>query len=100
MAREVWLALREFRERSRGDVAAALTYYAVVAVFPALIVVGAMVGVAGHHPETTNELLDLVERIGPAAAADTLRGTIEGVVRNRGGATALVGLGLAGRPGR
>jgi membrane protein len=89
-------AVREFREDNITDWAAGLTYYAVLALFPALIALIALVGVFGQHPQTTNAILDTIEQVGPEGAVDTFRDTVTGVVQNRGGAGALLGLGLIG----
>ena len=66
-------AVREFREDNVTDWSAALTYYAVLALFPALIVLVALVGLVGQHPQTTNAILDVVSEVGPEGAADTSR---------------------------
>ena len=86
--------ISEVRDDNLTDWAAALTYYAVLALFPGLIVFVAIVGLVGQHPETTNSLLDIVRDVGPASAVDTFRGPIEGVVKSSGGAGALLGIGL------
>ncbi len=86
--------ISEVRDDNLTDWAAALTYYAVLALFPGLIVLIAILGLAGQHPETTNALLDIVRDVGPASAVDTFRGPIESVVKSSGGAGALLGLGL------
>ena len=41
-------------------------------------------------------MLDVVGQIGPQSAVETLKGTVEGVVKNSGGAGALLGVGLVG----
>src|SRR3954447_9312965 len=87
-------AFAEFRDDDMQTWAAALTYYAVLSLFPALIVLVALIGLVGQYPKTSNEILNIVGSIGPKSAVDTLRGTIEGVVRNKGGAGALLGFGL------
>jgi membrane protein len=87
---------REFRDDNLTDWAAALTYYAVLALFPALIVLVALVGLLGQYPQTTNALLDIVDRVGPSSAVDTFRGPVEGVVKSKGGAGALLSIGLLG----
>jgi len=88
---------REFKEDNLTDWAAALTYYAVLALFPALLALVALVGIFGQYPQTTNALLDIVRQIsGNDSALDGLKETIDGIVRNKGGAGALLGLGLAG----
>jgi membrane protein len=89
-------SLREYKDDNLSDWAAALTYYAVLALFPALLVLVAVVGLFGSYPETTNELLKIVRQVGPSSAVDTFRAPIEGVVRNKGGAGALLGFGLLG----
>jgi membrane protein len=86
--------VREFREDNLTDWAAALTYYAVLAIFPGLIVLVAILGLVGQHPETTNALLDIVDDIGPDSAVETFRGPIESVVKSNSGAGALLGVGL------
>jgi membrane protein len=85
--------LREYKEDNLTDWAAALTYYSVLSVFPAMLVLVALLGLWGQYPRTVNMLLDIVGELGPSSAVDTFRGPIEGVVRNKGGAAAVVGIG-------
>jgi len=98
--RDWWAVLRrtarEFRDDNLTDWAAALTYYAVLSLFPALIVLVAILGLVGRHPETTDALLDIVDQLGPQSAVDSFRGAIESVVKSNASAGALLGLGLAG----
>jgi membrane protein len=89
-------SVREFREDNLTDWAAALTYYAVLSIFPALVVLVALVGLLGQYPETTNSILDIIDKLGPSSTVDTFRGPIEGVVKSKGGAGALLGFGLVG----
>jgi membrane protein len=77
------------------DWAAALTYYAVLSLFPALIVLVALLGMFGQQG-AVDELLKVVEDVGSKQAAEVVRGPLEGVIANRGGAGTLLGLGLAG----
>src|SRR5690606_1978074 len=44
----------------------------------------------------TDAILDVVGQVGSEDTVDTVRDTVEGVVANRGGAGALLGLGLIG----
>jgi membrane protein len=87
-------AFAEFRDDDMLVWAAALTYYGVLSLFPALLVLVALIGLVGEYPRTSDTILDVVASIGPDSAVQTLRGTIEGVVRDKGGAGALLGLGL------
>jgi membrane protein len=88
--------VREFQEDHLADWAAALTYYGVLSIFPALIVFVALLGIFGEHPRTTDALLAIVEDISPGTTAQTVREPIVQVVQSKGGAGALLGLGLVG----
>jgi membrane protein len=88
---------REFKDDNLTDWAAALTYYAVLALFPALLALVALVGIFGQYPQTTNAMLDIARQVsGNDSALNGLKDTIDGIVRNKGGAGALLGFGLAG----
>src|SRR2546421_10925373 len=88
---------KEFSNDDLTDWAAALTYYAVLALFPALIVLVALVGLFGQYPKTTDSLLHILGDVGvPSKTTDSLKGTINNIVTNKGGAGALLGVGLLG----
>src|SRR3954464_688938 len=89
--------LKEFSNDNLTDWAAALTYYAVLAMFPALLVLVALVGLFGQYPQTTDALIDILRqvRVDPAAL-DSISKTINDIVQNKGGAGALLGVGLLG----
>jgi membrane protein len=88
--------VRKAKDDNLTDWAAALTYYAFLALFPALIVLVALLGIFGQYPETTDRLLKIVASLGPPSAVDALREPVTSVVREKGGAGALLGLGLLG----
>ncbi len=87
----------EFREDNLTDWAAALTYYGLLALFPALIVLVSLLGLFGDPKSTTDTLTEMISALGPESAADTFAGPIESITSNRGGAgvALLVGLALA-----
>src|ERR687891_2386739 len=70
---------REFKEDNLTDWAAALTYYAVLSVFPALIALISIVGLVADPATITRVLTDTVSSLGPKSAIDTFRGPIESV---------------------
>jgi membrane protein len=87
--------VKEFQEDNITDWAAALTYYSVLALFPALLALVALVGIVGEYPQTTNSILNILTDAGAdPSTVDKLRSTINGVVQNKGGAGALLGFGL------
>jgi membrane protein len=83
-----------FRRDNVTDWAAALTYYSVLSIFPALIVLVAIVGLVGQYPQTTDALLRIVDDLGPSSAVDTFRGPIESIVQHKGSAGILLIGGL------
>jgi membrane protein len=86
--------VKEFKADNLTDWAAALTYYAVMALFPALIVLVALVGLFGQFPQTTNSLIAILKQVGvQKSITDTATTTINGVVQSKGGAGALLGVG-------
>jgi len=87
--------ISEFQDDNLTDWAAALTYYAVQALFPALLVLVALLGLLGNAG-TVNDLLGIVRTVGSTSAVDTIRPAINGVVASKGGAGALLGIGLLG----
>jgi membrane protein len=78
--------LKEFSEDNLTDWAAALTYYGVLALFPALIALLSIVGLLTDPQQLTEALTAVV----PAQAASTLTPVIEQLAGN----TAPVGFGL------
>lgn len=87
----------EFQEDNMTDWAAALTYYGLLSLFPALIALVSILGIFGDPESTTRSLTDIVTSIGPSSAADTFSGPIESITSNRSSAGILffVGLGTA-----
>lgn len=89
--------VNEFRDDNMTDWAAALTYYGLLALFPALIALVSILGLFGDPESTTSSITDIVTALGPQTAADTFQGPIESVTSNRSAAGVLffVGLGTA-----
>ena len=87
--------LTEFKEDELTDRAAALTYYAVLSLFPALIALVSIVGVVGDPRTVTTAMTKLISQIGPASAVDTFKGPIEGLTKSSGTAGILLIVGIA-----
>jgi membrane protein len=87
--------LTEFREDNLTDQAAALTYYAVLSVFPALVAMIALVGLVSNPQTITKELTKLASSIGPASAAQTFKGPIASLAHGSGATGILLILGVA-----
>ena len=86
--------VREFGDDQCTDLAAALTYYAVLALFPGAIALLSIVGLVGDRRETVDTLLDILRDVGASSAADTLEPTLVALASNESAGLALV-IGLA-----
>ncbi|MEO8687395.1 MAG: YihY/virulence factor BrkB family protein [Solirubrobacteraceae bacterium] len=87
--------MAEFSEDNLTDSAAALTYYAVLSIFPALLAMISIVGLVGDPKTIIKVLTDVVSSVGPASAVDTFKGPIEGLTRSSGTAGIMVIVGIA-----
>ena len=85
-----------FQDDSVTDIAAALTYYSVLALFPGLLALVSIVGLFGDPQDTTEMLNEIIRDVGPSTASDTFQGPIESLTRNREAAGVLFVAGLAG----
>jgi membrane protein len=86
----------EFRADGVTNLAAALTYRAVLSLLPALIALIALLGVLGQYPQTYRAVLNVIGRVAPQSTVHAIQGPLHGVVANKGGAGALLGIGLLG----
>ena len=86
---------REFLDDECTDLAAALTYYAVLAMFPAAVALLSLVGLVGRGRESVDTVLAILRDVGASSVADTLEPTLVELSVGRGAGIALV-LGLAG----
>ena len=89
-------ALAEFQRDQCTDLAAALTYYSVLSIFPAILALVSLLGVFGQGESTTQALLDIVRQLGQADAAQQLEEPVRAMVGGSGAGFALVlGIGAA-----
>jgi membrane protein len=97
-ARGWWAALkrtfREFREDNLTDRAAALTYYSVLAIFPALIVLVSILGLVGES--ATKPLIDNLGTVAPGPAKQIFTNAIKNLQGDQGAAGVLFVVGLLG----
>jgi membrane protein len=88
-------AFDQFRSDNLTDWAAALTYYGLLSLFPALIALVSVLGLVGDPETTTRKVTEVITEIGPDSAAETFRGPVESVASSRGTAGFAFVLGLA-----
>ena len=100
LPRETWTdtlkrTVTEFRDDKMNHWGAALTYYAVLSIFPALLVLVSLVGLFADPERVTNVLTDTVSQLGPETAARTFQGPIESITGSRGTAGIMLIVGAA-----
>jgi len=88
--------LREFSRDQCTDLAAALTYYAVLAIAPALLAVVSVLGLVGNPEKMVADVLKIVGDVGPSSAVDSLKPILDRLTQAPSAGLALVfGLVLA-----
>jgi len=85
--------IKEFQRDNLTDWAAALTYYGVLAIFPAIIALISIIGLIG--PSATQPILDNLKTLAPGPANDILSGAVKQVAGSRGGASVAFFVGIA-----
>ncbi|MGW7333436.1 YihY/virulence factor BrkB family protein [Streptomyces sp. NPDC054840] len=100
MPKRSWMAtlrgtLKEFKDDELADRAAALTYYGVLALFPALLVLVSLLGIAGES--ATKQVLDNLQKLAPGSARDVISNAVQQIQGNAGigSLVAIVGLAVA-----
>ncbi|GAA2408259.1 YihY/virulence factor BrkB family protein [Streptomyces glaucosporus] len=84
--------VREFRDDRLTDRAAALTYYGTLSLFPALLVLVSLLGVAGES--ATEQVLDNLRRLAPGSVRDILMDAVRQLQGNGGTGSVLAVAGL------
>lgn len=88
-------AFFEFTRDQCTDLAASLTYYAVLALFPALLALISLLGVFGQGPQTVDQIMEIGRQFVPAEAMAQIKPVIDQMVNTKSAGFALVA-GLLG----
>jgi len=86
--------IKEYKADNLPDLAAALTYYGVLAIFPMLIVLVSILGLIGNS--VTQPLIDNLGKVAPGAAKQIFTSAIHNIQSNQGTAGVLAIVGLLG----
>ncbi|MGW9191598.1 YihY/virulence factor BrkB family protein [Streptomyces rubiginosohelvolus] len=98
LPRRSWTAVlrgtvKEFKDDELADRAAALTYYGVLALFPALLVLVSLLGLAGES--ATQQVLKNLRKLTPGSARDVISDAVEQLQGNAGVGSFMAIAGLA-----
>ena len=86
--------VREFKEDNLTDLAAALTYYGVLAIFPALVALVSVLGLIGRS--ATQPLIENLGTVAPGPAKTIFTSAIQNLQKGQSTAGVIFVLGLAG----
>src|SRR5919109_2606327 len=98
--RDQWIAMAKaiysrFGEVQVTDRAAAMTYYSILSLFPALIVIVSVLALVGAYPETYQSISSTLRDAAPGTAIDTIDSALRDSLRSRANAGVLLVVGLA-----
>ncbi|MER6118084.1 YihY/virulence factor BrkB family protein [Streptomyces sp. NPDC001743] len=86
--------VKEFKRDELADRAAGLTYYAILALFPALLVLVALLGLAGHS--ATQTVLNNIQKLAPGSSRDVITHAVTQLQSTGGTSSVLAVVGLLG----
>src|SRR5919201_5357999 len=98
--RDEWIAMAKaiysrFGEVQVTDRAAAMTYYSILSLFPALLVVVSLLALVGAYPDTYQSISSTLRDAAPGTAIDTIDSALRDSLRSRSDAGILLVVGLA-----
>jgi membrane protein len=82
--------VREFGDDNCTDLAAALTYYAVLSLFPAAIAVISLVGVVGNRQQTVTKVVDVLRPLVSPSTLSTIQPALQHIASSRAAGVGLV----------
>src|SRR5919108_4897226 len=93
--REEWIAVVKAIYSRFGDVqltdrAAAQTYYSILSLFPALLVVVSLLALLGQYPDTYESIINTLRDAAPGTAVDTIDSALRDALSNRSQAGVLL----------
>jgi membrane protein len=90
----VWQTARSFYDDQMTHHAAALTYYALMSLFPALLLAVSLLGVIGQYPATYDAIIGYLREVVPPSALSPLDSSLRGALRSKGTATTALAISV------
>lgn len=85
---------RDFYDDQMTQHAAAMTYYGLMSLFPAILLGLSLLGLLGQYPDTYNSLVSYLREIVPKETLNALDHSIRGAIRAKGTAATALGIAL------
>ena len=80
-------SLKSFYDDQMTHHAAALTYYVLMSLFPALLLAVALLGLIGQYPETYNAIIGYLRDVAPPSVLDPIDRSLRNALQSKGTAT-------------
>jgi membrane protein len=87
-------ALRAFYDDQMTHHAAALTYYALMSLFPALLLGVSLLGLIGQYPATYDAIMGYLREVAPRSALAPLDSSLRGALQHKGTAATTLAVGI------
>jgi membrane protein len=87
--------VQEFRDDGGTDLAAALTYYSVLAIFPGLLALLSLVGVFGQAQNSVDKIIEILQPLLSSEAIDKIEGPLNELASSQAAGVTLV-IGVVG----
>jgi membrane protein len=86
--------VRSFYDDQMTHHAAALTYYSLMSLFPALLLAVSILGLVGQYPATYDAILGYLRDVAPASAIVPLDSSLRGALQSKGTATTTLAISV------
>ena len=82
--RVLWRAARSFYDDQMTQQAAAVTYYALMSLFPVVLLALSLLGLIGEYPRTYDAIVDYLRGVVPHSTLVTLDSSLRGALKHKG----------------
>jgi membrane protein len=87
-------SLKAFYDDQMTHHAAALTYYALMSLFPAVLLALSLLGLIGQYPETYNAIVHYLRDVAPASVVDPVDRSLRTALQSKGTAATTLVIGI------
>jgi membrane protein len=87
-------SLKSFYDDQMTHHAAALTYYALMSLFPAVLLALSLLGLIGQYPETYNAIVHYLRDVAPASVVDPVDRSLRSALQSKGTAATTLVIGV------
>ena len=88
-------SLKSFYDDQMTHHAAALTYYALMSLFPAVLLSLSLLGLIGQYPETYDAIVDYLRDVAPPSVVDPLDRSLRDALQSKGTAATTLAVAVA-----